>query len=230
MIRQTRVKRNIVWTSGVVAVLTCAAPASAQWRGPYPPYGYPAMRYESAARIQVTPKTAEVYVDGYYAGIVDDFDGVWQRLRMPSGEHEIALYLAGHRTFRQKFLFRPGDTIKIRHTMEAASAGEMIERPTPSEADRAREATAGGQLRRPPRGRAGGAGGALSIRVQPPDAEVLIDGERWELAAGESRIVVQVTGGPHRVEIRKEGYRPYEMTVEVRRGETVPLNVSLTRQ
>lgn len=226
-----RVNRNIVWTTVVVGTVVCTTSAWAQWRGPYPPYG-PAMRgYEAAARIQVTPKETEVYVDGYYAGIADDFDGVWQRLRLEPGEHEIALYLEGHRTFREKFLFRPGQTVKLRHTMEPAQAGEAIERPKPAEGARATPAPTGrGTGGRPPRpGPASSTFGSIAIRVQPRDAEVLIDGERWQVPPEDARLVVQVSDGPHRVEIRKEGYRPYEMTVQVRRGETVPLNVNLSR-
>ena len=58
--------------------------------GPYPfygPYGYgygygsygygPAV---SEARLQVKPNDAEVFVDGYFVGRVDSFDGVFQRL------------------------------------------------------------------------------------------------------------------------------------------------------
>jgi hypothetical protein len=63
--------------------------------------------------------------------------------------------------------------------------------------------------------------------VQPADAEVLIDGERWEAPAGE-RVLVQLSEGEHRVEVRKPGYRSYTSTVRVRSGETVPLNVSLS--
>jgi hypothetical protein len=32
-----------------------------------------------------TPRDAEVYVDGYYAGTVDDFDGTFQRLHIDTG-------------------------------------------------------------------------------------------------------------------------------------------------
>jgi hypothetical protein len=40
---------------------------------------------------------------------------------------------------------------------------------------------------------------SLSIRVQPMNAEVFIDGERWE-SSGEDRLVVQVAPGTHHVE------------------------------
>ncbi|MCA1559435.1 MAG: PEGA domain-containing protein, partial [Acidobacteria bacterium] len=72
--------------------------------------------------------------------------------------------------------------------------------------------------------------GAVAIRVQPADAEISIDGERWEAPQGGERLIVQLDEGEHRVEISKDGYRPFSTTVRVRRGETAPLNVSLTRQ
>ena len=56
-------------------------------------YGRP-----SSLRLQISPRDTEVFVDGYYAGIVDDFDGFIQRLHLEPGEHTIQLYLTGHRT------------------------------------------------------------------------------------------------------------------------------------
>ena len=63
--------------------------------GPYGPYGFGPYDTTASVRVQVTPRDAQVYVDGYYAGIVDDFDGTFQRLRLLPGAHEITVYLAG---------------------------------------------------------------------------------------------------------------------------------------
>ena len=68
------------------------------------------------------PSDAEVYVDGYYAGIVDDFDGTFQRLRVEPGEHEIEVYQEGFRTFRQKVYLTPDNTFRIRQALAAARA------------------------------------------------------------------------------------------------------------
>ena len=65
-----------------------------------------------------------------------------------------------------------------------------------------------------------GAFGTLLIRVQPADAEVLVDGERWERPEGDPRLRVEVSEGTHRIEIRKNGFKPYTSTVRVGRGET----------
>jgi hypothetical protein len=36
-----------------------------------------------------------VYVDGYYAGIVNDFDGVFQHLELQPGAHQIEIRAPG---------------------------------------------------------------------------------------------------------------------------------------
>ena len=69
--------------------------------------------------------------------------------------------------------------------------------------------------------------GSLAIKVQPGDAEVSIDGEAWRGPGGADRLVVEVAEGSHTVEIRKTGYRTYVTQVDVHRGQTTPLNVSL---
>jgi hypothetical protein len=76
-------------------------------------------------------------------------------------------------------------------------------------------------------GPASGASGTIAIRVQPADAEVSIDGEAWRAPGGQERLVVEVAEGSHTVEIRKAGFRTYITQIEVRRGESTPLNVSL---
>jgi uncharacterized membrane protein len=72
--------------------------------------------------------------------------------------------------------------------------------------------------------------GSIAIRIQPGDATITIDGERWEATSDQDRLVVQLGAGTHTIEIRRDGYRTYITDIDVRRGETTPLNVSLTRQ
>jgi hypothetical protein len=230
------------------------------WR-PYPPYGYYGAEPEASVRTEVTPKDAEVYVDGYYAGIVDDFDGTFQRLRVEPGEHEIEIYLNGYRPFRQKVYLTPDNTFRIRHALQPLAAGEQPEpRPQPAAPSTVQAAPqpmpagpgqSGQPMPRGPMGRrmppppppqsgpghppAGGgqassAYGTLAIRVQPADAEVSIDGDNWRGPGGQDQLVIEVAEGSHTVEIRKPGFRTYVTQVEIRRGETAPLNVSLRHE
>jgi hypothetical protein len=101
------------------------------------PYGYaypPAVYYDNSAamHLQVTPRNTEVYVDGYYAGIVDQFDGTFQRLNLQPGQHEIELYLPGHRALERKVYLQPGKTTDIKYAMEPLAPGEPEPlKPTP---------------------------------------------------------------------------------------------------
>lgn len=191
---------------------------------PYPYYGY---RYDPRAEVRIdgAPKDAEVYVDGYFVGLVDDFDGFGQRLRLEAGDYEITLYHPSYRTWREQVRLRPRQSLKIPGVLEPLAAGAPAD-PRPAATDRS-----GGERRPVPRPRGGeeGALGSVSIRVQPLDADVWIDGERWDWPAGESHLVVDLPEGRHRIEVRREGHRPYTGTIEVRRGEVTNLNVSLPR-
>ena len=225
-----------------------AYPGWYNWYGGYPyhlygqyPYGWGYRDYTSAARIQVQPRNAEVFIDGYFVGTVDDFDGWLQRLHVEPGEHELEIFLAGHRPFRQQVLFRPGATLKIEHVMQPLAAGEAeAARPTPSQGTVRRDPYPAPRRpddmpqRRdppppPPRGAESQEYGAIAVRVQPADAEVIVDGETWQSPEAGS-ITLQLSEGSHRVEVRKSGFRTYSADVRVRRGETITLNVSLSRQ
>ena len=78
----------------------------------------------SSARVQVTPKETEVYLDGRFVGKVDEFDGFSQRLHVAAGGHELLLYLDGYKSVREKLLFEPGKTYKIKGKMERVGPGE----------------------------------------------------------------------------------------------------------
>jgi PEGA domain len=224
--------------------------------GPYPwwspgqyPYGYAPVYDESAAlRLEVKPKQAAVYVDGFYAGIVDDFDGVFQRLRVSPGSHELTLYLEGYRTVHRPLSLAPRSTLDVRDRMERLAAGETSEKPSPAPAvpppppgsyvpprppTRGPFAPPPGEPPAapvaPPAAAPGGAGdvGTIVVHVQPGGADVVIDGESWT-SSDDARLVVQVSAGRHHVEIRKAGYRALTIEVEIRPGATTPLNVSLS--
>jgi hypothetical protein len=211
--------------------------AAAQFR--YPSYyGYRMAPPDSTLRIEVMPKEAAVYVDGYFAGVVDEFDGVFQRLHVLPGEREIAIYLDGYRTHREKLYLSPRSSRKISALLDRLPAGETTE-PPPAPVDLPGVAAGpipeglGTRGPGPFRGRRGPGGpgaraGSLTVQVRPAGAEVLIDGERWTTSAADERLVVQVAEGRHRIEVRKDGYVPFVTDVHVWPGELTPVNVSLT--
>ena len=213
---------------------------------PYSPYyGYPFVYDNSASlRLQVSPREAEVFVDGYYAGTVDDFDGTFQRLHVVPGDHDLELFLPGHRSYQQKVYLQPGKTFNVRHEMESLAPGDAepvrpaAKAPPASTPRRGSERHPGG----PPRDGDPGPAvtqepgrtsqsqfGSLALRVQPGDASITIDGEAWEHPGQNERLIVQLGPGVHNVQIRKDGYRTYMTDVTIRPGETTALNVAMTQ-
>lgn len=227
----------------VVASALWPSPAHAQWY-PYPAYRYAAP--ESNVRVMATPREAAVYVDGYYAGLVDNFDGYLQRLRVTPGEHEIALFLEGYRTVRQKLYLQVNSTLKLEITMEKLASGERSE-PVPPPVAPERPAPSA-----PPPGRPPGPPvppseappappppqapaesstlGTLAIRIQPRETTVVIDGERRPGSQWDEVLLVQLPEGTHRVEVEKKGYETFAGEFSVRRGETTRIEVSLVRK
>ncbi len=93
----------------------------------YPaPYYYGPYYYDNSAslQLQVTPRQTEVFVDGHFAGVVDNFDGTFQRLHVEPGEHELQLFLAGHKSVTQHIYVQPRGTFRVKYTMEQLGPGE----------------------------------------------------------------------------------------------------------
>ena len=134
---------------------------------------------------------------------------------------------------RQKTLFRPGETYKIRAVLERADPGEapaVRPVPIPGAAPTAGPEPRPAEAANPPPPAGAHGFGTLAIRVQPGDATVLVDGERWDRPADDARLTLELSAGSHQVEVRKDGYTTYTATVQVRSGEVTPLNVSLPSQ
>jgi hypothetical protein len=68
-------------------------------------------------RLRVQPRWAEVYVDGFYAGTVDDFDGVFQSLRLESGPYHLEIVAPGYETLEVDLRIIPGEKITYRGDM-----------------------------------------------------------------------------------------------------------------
>ncbi len=82
-------------------------------------YYYPAPgRDEGALRIRVKPREASVYVDGYYVGHVDDFDGLLQKLHLSAGPHRIELRDQRYESLFFDVNIEPDQTITYRGEMQ----------------------------------------------------------------------------------------------------------------
>ncbi|HEX6465348.1 MAG TPA: PEGA domain-containing protein [Vicinamibacterales bacterium] len=88
----------------------------------YYPYGYTPDgyfnpipgHYYGGLRITGAPREARVLADGYYVGIVDDFDGIFQHMNLEAGPHHIEIQLDGYAPVAFDVNIRPGETITFR--------------------------------------------------------------------------------------------------------------------
>jgi hypothetical protein len=64
-------------------------------------------------RLKIRPRDALVFVDGYYAGLVDEFDGVFQSLRVGAGGHKIEIHMPGFEDLELDVHVQPGRTITL---------------------------------------------------------------------------------------------------------------------
>ena len=86
------------------------------------PYGYTPDHYYNpvpggvygGVRITDAPRDARVFADGYYVGIVDDFDGVFQHVNLEAGERRIEIQAPGYEPIAFDVLVQPGRTITLR--------------------------------------------------------------------------------------------------------------------
>ena len=102
---------------------------------PFPYYPYSAYAYgltlDSDVTVRVTPTDAQVFVDGYYAGVADSFGGAFERLHVTPGGHVITIYLDGYRTLSRSIYARPGASVTFRDRLEPLGAGEVSAPPSP---------------------------------------------------------------------------------------------------
>ena len=206
-------------------------------------------------RTLVDPPQTLVYVDGRQAGKADDFDGMFQRLNISPGRHEIALKLDGYGTHTYTVYTGPEETLKLRWDMVkgGSDSKEVIgeeharridedreqqrarerERELAREAERDREAAAAREVDANPSAErpsltlpAQGGGGGVFLDIQPSDASVYIDGEFRGKASQLARL--DLPPGRHRVEVVRPGYRTTETVITVD-GEAKKLVIKLDR-
>jgi hypothetical protein len=207
--------------------------------GPYPwwprtayPYWYvPRYDLRAQVRVRATPHEAAVYVDGFYAGLVEDFDGIFERLPLTPGGHDITLYLAGHATARWRLYLQPGSDVTVRATLAPLPAGTPSE-PPPTAPPVPAPPDGTYALPRVPapastRSAPVVAGfGTLVLHVAPAGAAVRLDGDEC-LSSSPGYYEAHVGTGVHRIEVTLPGHQPYAREVQVEEGKTATINVTL---
>ncbi|MEM6454907.1 MAG: PEGA domain-containing protein [Acidobacteriota bacterium] len=75
-------------------------------------------RYDGALDLDVRPEKAEVWLDGEYIGVADNYDGFPSFLWLEEGTYDIAFYLEGYKTYHRQVTVRPGVVLDIEPRME----------------------------------------------------------------------------------------------------------------
>ncbi len=162
-------------TTAVTAATTAATGSAVGWYG-YPGwggyyggyggygyYGAPGWGYTSvypavgathgALDLDVSPESAQIYVDGQLVGIADDFDGFPDFLWLEKGTYDVAIFAPGFQTLARQYSVYGGMVIDIEDAHGARSgdaAGESgVEadrEPGRTIAARSRERRAGPRL------------------------------------------------------------------------------------
>ena len=73
-------------------------------------------------KISATPSRAAVFVDGQYAGHVDEFDGVGKAMLLTPGQHRLRIALPGYLPFDTMVDLRPQQKLKIQTEFSKAAS------------------------------------------------------------------------------------------------------------
>lgn len=168
--------------------------------------------YFGSVDTNVSPKDAQVIVDGEHRGIANAFDGAPAFLELSPGRHKIEFQRDGYEPVALIVSIEPGEIVGIdlalKETREAAgpAAGKTYQLET--------EGT-----------------GYVELDATPADAAVYVDGSFFGIAsqfqvAGHK---IMLRAGNHTIEIGKPGYYVYKGNVTIVDKDTVKLSVSLEK-
>ena len=76
-------------------------------------YGYQSGPYRETGslRLKLKPRDAKVYIDGYFVGVVDSFDGLFQKLGLEAGGHRVEVRADGYEPLQFEVLITPGESV-----------------------------------------------------------------------------------------------------------------------
>jgi hypothetical protein len=229
--------------------------------GPYGGYGYYgrypySYRYDSlpdwaAIDTDIAPEEAEIYLDGRYIGIADDFDGYPDYLYLEPGKYRLEFRLEGYETRSLDIQARRGTKFDIDEKLQripgarrysggrrdsdpnaqrfwgkSRDSSETVTRePIDSEqVDSNREDQRGPDGDREPETR-------LRLSAEPSDAAVYVD-DRFIGTAEEvnsRRRGISLSPGKHTVTVLRPGFEGKTLDVQIDEGKTEELQVSLSR-
>ncbi|HET9482119.1 MAG TPA: PEGA domain-containing protein [Candidatus Polarisedimenticolia bacterium] len=171
----------------------------------------------------IAPEEAEVYLDGEYVGIADDFDGFPAYLTLEPGAHTIHFKAEGRRTVKRSIKVPRGAVLGLEFTLpegvdDAEESAEIVVPPAdPDSPEEYAEEPAGEEP------------GFIRLKILPDDASVYIDGELSGSAAQMTRLhgELRLSSGRHRIDVVRPGYRPVKREIELGSGDRVTVEITL---
>lgn len=224
------------------------------WGGWSPRHYYPYVlsdyRYErdsaltrnhGAFDLDIVPEKAQVFIDGRYVGVADDFDGFPEFLWLEAGTYDVVFYMPGYRTISRQYSLSGGSLVDVEDNMEPGESvrpEDLVSKSTERrdtriarDEEQVREVEARERRSDRPDGPGDKNIGRLILSIWPEDAAIYIDGnfagtggEVGRLSAG-----LILPPGEHRIEIVRPGYRTVDRQVVLPPGEEVKIQLDLER-
>lgn len=210
---------------------------------PYPHVTYSIGRHPQSDGMggldfDVSPEKAEIYIDGQYIGVADQFDGFPSYLWLEKGTYDVVIYREGYETISRQMSIYPGVVIDINDRMKPGDAvhpEELAPKSTVNRDERLRrdreraeeaERSARSTSQRDEKI------GRLRLTVLPEDSAVYLDGHFLGIAAEISRLHAGliVEPGEHLVEVVHPSFDSQSHSIDVERGENIDLEVDLTER
>lgn len=202
-----------------------------------------------ALDLDVSPEKAQIFIDGNYVGVADEYDGFPAFLWLEEGTYDVAIYKPGFETIFRQYSIYPGVVIDVEDRMQPGKSIHPEEHASTSTVNRDerirrnREREAAVETEKSvevERGDWAPSGspaddssdiGRMVLNIFPPDAAVYLDGiflgtaeEVTGLTAG-----LVVDPGEHYLEVARPGFESREIDIDVGVGERVDLTVELDR-
>jgi hypothetical protein len=226
--------------------------------GGYGGYGgpvvYPNNRYGryGGLDLDIRPEKAQVFLDGQYIGVADQFDGFPNYLWLEQGTYDLVFYHPEFQTIARQYSIYSGLIIDVEDRMQRGEAVRPEDLPAKTTVrrddrlrrDRDRRERAWALDRERPRGdeyddeygeapegeaSAPEASGRLQLEVSPGDASIYLDGRF--LGTGEDLARLHagliVDAGEHVLEVVRPGYSPERVELAIEPGEDAELDVEL---
>jgi hypothetical protein len=102
--------RAWIWTPTIVGAAIDGPPISALEQGPL-----------GGVQLDIEPRRALVYVDGWYVGVIDQFSGYYRHLDVGAGTHTFEIVAPDYEPLLFEMAISPGRTTTYRASLQRAS-------------------------------------------------------------------------------------------------------------